>query len=114
MIYETTGHGFVFDELYNRSTATYEEEAYQQMLTVFDDGLSTEDAKYCFTVPVGQAPLNKAQLETQVLFKYIVANFDSLIQQCWLVQNGKPHIFRGIWIMPTANQNRTVQDSKQS
>lgn len=90
MLYETTGQGFIFDGAYDRKTATYEEEAYQQMLVIFEDGMSYDDAEYCFSAPVAESPLNPMQLETQALFDYIVANFDPLISRLLTKEFIKP------------------------
>jgi hypothetical protein len=85
-MYRTTAEGFSFGMGYNHGTATYDEQAYQQMLKIFDDdddetpGVSIANAIRCFKSPVGPEPLNDRQQETQKLFDYIVYNFETLHQ----------------------------------
>lgn len=66
-MYRTTAAGFSFDMGYNHGTATYDEQAYQQILKIFDadgdgtPGVSIADAISCFKAPVGPEPLNDRQ-----------------------------------------------------
>jgi hypothetical protein len=76
----------VFDMCYDHDSATYHEQAYQQMLIIFDVrnedtlGVSIAEAIACFKSPVGPEPLNDRQQETKKLFDYIVDNFETLHQ----------------------------------
>ncbi|MBA3756888.1 MAG: hypothetical protein H0X02_11955 [Nitrosomonas sp.] len=79
MRYETTDAGEAFEDVYDSRSSNYYERAYQQMLVMFRDGLSVEDAKWNFNLPVAKPPLTPIQLETQLLFQYIIKHFDSIL-----------------------------------
>ena len=85
-LYKTTAIGREEAHKYgwNQEQGTKEfliEQAHQQLLVIFEDKpITTEDAKFCFTLPI-PPPDNELKLETRRLFNYILENFDELLQQ---------------------------------